>query len=293
MAVPSFRGDNKMPKRELSHYEIVANSFRVVEISRPIEVIAHPDDSLESVGESAMESDPVLNDIILVKDNTRIYGYLDFFDEVDVSLEENAGEIAHPIAPDQIVPSSMPLIELLPLFEKHYFFFVLTRNDISHVVSFRDLDELPMKLCLFTLIMELEAKMLNLFMRESEKELEDLLHSLPAPQLNKAKDLFKRSYKDKKESPSGLLRCTSFADRSLLLRQSPEIHNKFQFEGTHEMDIFFETARKIRNQIAHSSSIIKLLASPKVFNKFVFDLRRINNVMGPLTTSYELYIPRF
>jgi len=167
-----------MQNSELSHYEIVANSFRVVEISRPIEVIANPNDSLESVGESVMESDPVLNDIILVKDNTRIYGYLDYFDEVDVSLEEKAGEIAHPIAPDQIVPGSMPLIELLPLFEKHYFFFVLTRNDISHIVSFRDIDELPMKLCLFTLIMELEAKMLDLFMRKSEKDIEAILHYL-------------------------------------------------------------------------------------------------------------------
>ena len=283
-----------MRNSELSHYEIMANSFRVVEISRPIAVIANPDDSLEDVGVSAMESDPVLNDIILVKDNAHIYGYIDYFD-VDVSLKENAGEAAYPITPDEIVPGSMPLIELLPLFEKHYFFFVLNRNDISHVVSFRDLDELPMKLCLFTLIMELEAKMLGLFMQESEKELEDLLHSLPVSQLKTAKNFYKIKYKDKKESPLGLLLCTSFADRSLLLRQSPEIHKKFQFEGTHQVDIFFETARKIRNQIAHSNSIIKLLASPKVFNKFVFDLRRINDVMGPVPNSYYLSdtVPQF
>ncbi|MGD1042461.1 MAG: hypothetical protein ABR913_05290 [Sedimentisphaerales bacterium] len=276
-----------MPKRELSHYEIVANSFRVVEISRPIKVIANPDDSIESVGECAMESDPVLNDIILVKDNARIYGYIDYFD-VDVSLKENAGEAAYPITPDEIVPSSMPLVELPPLFEKHYFYFVLTQNDISHVVSFRDLDELPMKLCLFTLIMELEAKMLGLFMQESEKELEDLLHSLPAPQLKKAKDFFKWNYKDKKESPLGLLRCTSFADRTQILKLYPAISNKSIFESENEIDAFFETARKIRNQIAHSNSIIKLLATPKLFNKFVFDLRRINDVMGPVPNSYYL-----
>jgi len=99
-----------MRNSELSHYEIMANSFRVVEISRPIAVIANPDDSLEDVGVSAMESDPVLNDIILVKDNAHIYGYIDYFD-VDVSLKENAGEAAYPITPDEIVPGSMPLIE--------------------------------------------------------------------------------------------------------------------------------------------------------------------------------------
>jgi hypothetical protein len=272
-----------LPKNQLSHYEVIANSFSIVEISDPIKVIANPNESLETVYEKFTEEEiqnPAENPIILVRDDNRIYGYLDFFDDFDSPKEMLAGEEATPINPDQLVPSAMSLLDLPSLFEKHYFFFVLTQNNISHFVSFQYLDKLPMKLCLFSLFMELEAKMLDLFMLKPEY-IETLLHFLSNSRLQKAKALCKRKYK--KESPKRLLHCTTFTDKKRMLIQSCEI-SKLPFEK-HETDNLFERIEEVRNRIAHSDSIIEFLKTPEVFNKFLSDLRKINNAMDQLLPS--------
>jgi hypothetical protein len=273
-----------LPKNQLSHYEVIANSFSVVEISDPIKAIVYPNESLETVWEYVMEGEiqnPAENPIILVRDENRIYGYLDFFDDF-VSPNEKmlAGEKANPIDPDQLVPSSMPLLDLPSLFQEHYFSLVLTQNNISHFVSFQYLDKLPMKLCLFSLLMELEAKMLDLFMLKPEY-IETLLHFLSNSRLQKAKALCKRKYK--KESPERLLHCTTFTDKKRMLIQSCEI-SKLPFEK-HETDNLFERIEEVRNRIAHSDSIIEFLKTPEVFNKFLSDLRKINNAMDQLLPS--------
>ena len=69
---------------------------------------------------------------------------------------------------DQMVAASTSLLDLPALFLRTYFFFVLTGNEITHVVSFQDMDRLPMKLCLFSLVMELESKLLESLSMDSE-----------------------------------------------------------------------------------------------------------------------------
>lgn len=276
-----------MLQKESSHYEIVANSFRVLEIAMPIEVRFDPDGSLENVWEQCMEMVGVENEFILIKDESRIYGYLNIFDDFTSPLEGNAQEKAHLITPDQIVPGTMPLLELPSLFENHYFYFVLTQNDISHVVSFQSLDEIPMKLCIFTLIMELEARMLDLLLRKSREDIEVLLNCLPKPQLKSVRDLYKKKYKDIPEYPEKLLRCTTFTHKKQILGQCPEITDKLAFENKEKMDDFFNRVQEVRNQIAHSDSIIVLLNTPEAFNIFLSDLRKINTVMGQLLLTAD------
>ena len=277
-----------MRNSELSHYEIMANSFRVVEIARPIIIIANPNDSIGDVREGAPdEIDPVLDNIILVKNDVRIYGYLDFMNEdYNLPFEENAGDTAHPITPDEIVPSSMPLIELPPLFAQHNSFFVSTQNYISHFVSFQDLDQLPMKLCLFTLIVELEAKMLTTFIHKPQNDIEKLLYCLRPERLNKFKS------ESEKECPEELLRKTNFKEKMKMLGQCPEISEKLLFENKDKINELFNKIQDVRNKIAHGSSIIHILNTPDDFNQFVLDLRSINDAMGPIPNSYY-YVNNF
>jgi hypothetical protein len=277
-----------MQDGELSHYEIVANSFRVVEIARPIKIIAHPDDSLEDVNNNVSEEiDPMRNNIVLVKDDISIYGYLDFINEdYDVPREKNTREIAHPITPDQIVPSSMPLIELPPLFAQHDSFFVSTQNDISHFVSFQDLDQLPMKLCLFALMMELEAKMLTIFIHKSQDDIKKLLYCLPNERLKKLKS------KSEKECPEELFRRTNFKEKMNMLGQCQEISEKLSFENKDKINELSNKIQTVRNKIAHGSSIIHILNTPDDFNRFILDLRNINEAMGPIPNSYY-YVNNF
>jgi hypothetical protein len=122
--------------------------------------------------------------------------------------------------------------------------------------------------------------MLDLFMLKPEY-IETLLHFLSNSRLQKAKALCKRKYK--KESPKRLLHCTTFTDKKRMLIQSCEI-SKLPFEK-HETDNLFERIEEVRNRIAHSDSIIEFLKTPEVFNKFLSDLRKINNAMDQLLPS--------
>ena len=127
--------------------------------------------------------------------------------------------------------------------------------------------------------MELEAKIIDLLMAESEY-LKERLNYLSEARLNKARDLCGQKYKE--ETSKRLLLCTTFIDKKQILRRCPELFNKLPFESKQKIDHFFKRVEKIRNQIAHSDSILTILETPKVFNKFLIDLQNINDVMDLL-----------
>jgi hypothetical protein len=135
--------------------------------------------------------------------------------------------------------------------------------------------------------MELEAKMLAVFMLHHSpfkpEYIETLLHSLSNSRLQKAKALCRRKYEE--ESPIRLLHCTTFSDKKQMLMQSGEISN-LPFTKQ-EMDDLFKRIEEVRNRIAHSDSIIEFLGTPEVFNKFLSDLRKINNAMDLLLPAAD------
>lgn len=241
--------------------------------------------------------------IFLVADKDRTYGYVTQ-DTVDEMLEDgedpkfqdadsNPGRYAKPIPPDQLVPGSTSLLDLMPLFTKHRFFFVLTRNEIKHVVSFEDMDDLPVMLCFFALFMELEGGMIRLLTgpvyvnwalpgEPSEQNRRPLhidamrrLNSLHEARLRKACELCDKKYRS--GTPAKLLRCTTFIDKKTMFMKDEQLASQLPyriFDGNEQATSFFNRLERARNQIAHSDSILRVLDTPKVFNDFVNTLQK-------------------
>jgi len=259
-----------------SHYELVANTFSVIEVAQPIKLVVCPDAPLLSVWEGSMELDPKEDWCCLVRDHKHIHGYLDFetplWDHLDEHEGETAGDEAIPIKPEMMVPASLPLLDLVDLFRHHQlFFFVLTANDITHVVSFYDLDKLPMKLSLFALFMELESEIIELIFSDRSK-IESCLRCLTEQRLTKARNLC--SIKYKRETPENLLLCTTFIDKKEILCKTPEYSGKLPLGGRRERDKFFGLVETVRNQIAHSDSMLGALSTPANLSAFISDLKR-------------------
>lgn len=273
-----------------SNYDVIANTFTVIDISQLLTVDVSGDTPLEQVQIELMAAAAEPEDepqwFCLVRDEGRVVGFLALDDDVfyECPLSDTAGQHATPITPDHIVPASLPLLELVPLFEKHYFFFVLSRNEITHVVSFQDLDALPMKLPLFSLFLEMESEMLAL-LREQSCGIDECLGRLSEARLSKANKLCRHKYDE--VTPERQLLCTTFIDKKEMLRGDDALYGTLPFDSKSDGDRFFKTVERVRNQIAHSDSVLSILQSPEELNSFVVRVRAVTDALSHLRRAGE------
>ena len=263
---------------EARTYETIARAFKVVDIAQAVTVQVRPDSSVTDVWVAMMEdvdgppAPPC--EFCLVRDGERILGYLDFCDDLDADSEATASGLAHQIAPEMLVSAELPILDLVPLFRKHYFYFVLSRNDVTHVVSFQDLDRLPVKSCVFSLILELEDLLISA-MRDDGAE--TFLSYLPPGRLNKARLLCRQKYE--KVTSERLLHCTTFIDKKTMALGHEAVRKRLPFKSRREADRFFKKVEDTRNQIAHGELMLAKLDTPAEFDGLV---RTISHTLAAL-----------
>jgi hypothetical protein len=263
-----------------THYELVATAFTALEIAQPIKVIALPTEPLLLVWERLMELDIREDWCCLVQDENHTFGYLSFEDALwdQKPLEGTVADELDQINPEMMVPASLPLLDLVPLFNtSSLFYFLLSRNSISHVVSFYDLDKLPFKLCLFSLFLQLESQLLDLFTSDPSK-ISTLFNLLSESRQLKARDLCRSKYKE--ITPVRLLLCTTFVDKKEMLIRSTEFHARLPFKSKNHANSFFSIVETVRNQIAHSDSVLRIVGSPNELNSFINLLRSLSNALS-------------
>jgi len=251
-------------------YQIAINAFTVLDVADPI--TRRVDTAYNAI--AAMADDLVsMDDFSLVLDKGHVAGYVTLEDFQDLSDEMTVGQFVNPINPDQIVPVSTPLLEMLPLFEKHYFFFGLHKNEITHAISFNHVDTLPTKLCLFALFMELESEMMKRLTISPEKDIGQYLHHLSDARVAKARELCKLKYK--KEQPHKVLLSTTIIDKINIFFSDHDLLVCLPFKSRSEGEHFFGKVERMRNQIAHGDSILSVINNPSGLNGFINNLRPV------------------
>jgi hypothetical protein len=288
------------------HFDTIAAAFRVEDIADPLVTSAAPDwtvlDAIAEIGADAGDYDYPDNFFCLVRSDSQILGYValdNIFDTPDEKFDGPAdgpvGEHSLRISPDQIVSSDLSLIDLLPLFTQHYFFFVLSGNDLSHTVSFLDIDRLPVKLCLFTLVIGLEAELIQVFAREPSR-IGHYLELLPALRRRKATELAKQKVWKSGRSPNtdastpsayDVLLATDFIDKFTMVLRSPELVSQMPFPSKRQAESFFNRLQELRNAIAHSASIRAILPSPEDLSAFLTRLRQTMSAVEALASEAE------
>ncbi len=269
------------------HYETIATAFQAIDIADPLRTSAPPQWSVADVHSAIMEdAADGENWFALIRDEQKILGYLaldDMVDTPDGPSTGQAGRYCNPITPDQIVAGNLPLLDLIPLFEQHFFFFVLTGNDLTHVVSFLDLDHLPVKLCLFALITGLEAECIRLF-TAWPPGIQVQLDRLSPNRYRKALDLCRERFGKEDIRPEQALLATQFIDKATILLREPAMLAALPFEGKREGERFFNQLQGLRNRIAHSDSILAELPTPREFNRLLKRLREVTNTVTQLAS---------
>lgn len=237
-------------------YQTIATAFSATDIAEPVVFAAASDSAEEALGELDFhqQTDGIL--YCIVQDSRRVVGYLkieDTWGDDPIESEVTAADISHPISADQFLSSSTSLLDIVPLFQQHSFFFLLETNKVKQVISIPDLEKPPFMLCIFSLIIELEMLLVEI-MTMGPVSTEDLLNRLPSQKLKTAQNL--RLKKTGWARPQDVLRCTSFNDKIEMLTADPVLSSYLPFHDETDRKSFFQTLLKVRNHVAHGDSIL-------------------------------------
>jgi hypothetical protein len=244
------------------------------------EKLADPSEALLNLFETDANQEEIFNEMdknqdrcCLVKDKDKTYGYIEMSTGCDI--DKSALDAAETIYPESIISAKMSILDLIPLFQNKYFFFVLVGNEIEYYVSFLDMDKIPVKLSLFCLLMQLESELLKLLSDDTTKLKKRMQRFKKEKQkrYDKAVELCTKKY-GPKFTTKNILYCTTFVDKKMILFQNSQLVKKF-FKDIDDADHFFNISEKVRNQIAHSESILTVFKNPKEFIDFIKILRNV------------------
>lgn len=230
-------------------FEVLARMITVRDLSEPIFGRFDVSNSAAEVSEQFWEEcdergeDP-MDHIALATREGHVVGWFGF-DMLET--DKTIGECLEALAPEAILAAGTPVMEAVKAFatvEKH-FFFTLENNSITACLAYRDLFKLPFRLCLFSLLLGIEQLASDLCKTRPHASLE----ALKPDRLKKLKETYlSRGLKydrDGNEYEAGLLDCTMFLDKIMILRKL------FSKEVPASEDHLFDAAERIRNDLAH------------------------------------------
>lgn len=252
---------NKLELINFSVFEKITNFFTVKDIARSDIVFpADADKIIEELPDYSITTPSRFGNIenwvcIVMKDGV-VKGYVhpsnnppfQFSDDDDDDFIYNTwGEVMEPIPIEKIISHDTSLLELISLFEKiDDYFLVMNKNEITSIVNFYDLDCNEVKLCLFSLISELDD-LLNKFIHLRKINVKDFMTS----------EIIEKRTKEKRENDKlyGLRPFVHYLNLSDKLKILKE--NKIKlFENSKKESSFTKTLTDVRNKIAHFETII-------------------------------------
>ena len=151
-------------------YQAIANSFKIVDIAEFIMCRVSPNATSEKLFKKAQEKKfDWMYSPCIVEDEDNVYGYLfESYVRFKKKVNGTAKDYCDPITQNIIIPSSTPISDVFELLKHNYILFITSENKITHYLLETDLDKIPVHLCIFSLILELEEAILK-YIRSSGK----------------------------------------------------------------------------------------------------------------------------
>ncbi|WP_211274956.1 hypothetical protein [Bacillus marinisedimentorum] len=186
-------------------------------------------------------------DSIGIRQGSRLIGYV----EVEELAEGACRHFMKSFHSTELITNSTPLIEIFELLQEKRRLFVLTKNEVSGIVTFADLQKPPIRMLLFGIISLLEMHMLELIRKFhpnggwkgliTEKRLRD------------AEKLYAQQ-KERNEEMD-LLDNLQLSDKREILLDTQEIIEQLQLQSKTQGEKLFKQIEKLRNNLAHARDI--------------------------------------
>jgi len=217
-------------------------------------------------------------DVIGVKKDEKIIGYVNFSDIKKEIKNEKCGKYLKKFEIDEIIPESFPLNKT---FEKFKFnnekkierLFVLTSRGVTHIITKADFQKIIVRLYIFSLFTTLEME-LTKFIKETFSE-DEIKQKINPKSLREAEDRLNR--KKENNCDLSLVDELNFSDKYNIALKVEE-DNPFK-----DFEKYFKKLQKLRNNIAHSKDLLDDLIFDEIIEitietyDFINKLKRNNS----------------
>lgn len=170
-----------------------------------------------------------------------------------VDLKKQRFSESRDIAVEDVIAGSTPIGRAIYLLSQRPFYFILDPARIGGILTRSDLNRLPARTYLHTLLDHLEQLMavscdrqfpgdtwMHLFSKDKQDKLDDL-----------------QAKKRRQDFDTALIDCTYLPDKGRIFEQSPELQRKLGLAPQDEFDTRFKPIRDLRNQLDHGGALVK------------------------------------
>jgi hypothetical protein len=280
-----------------SSFEKVSTAFTVMSVAQPVEEIS-PGFDINNAWELLIpdEFGGKVPDRLIVSSGKNTFGYVELYDGdydffeglleaynkkndlqgIDALDEFNElqdiggvviSDCALPINTLNIMSESTPLVDLFDYFIENEIAFIMGKNNkVTHTITFADLDSIPIKMCLFALLLDLEVKMKELL--EKQPNLDSYLIMLSPNSAEKINKFAKRKYSHCKEiSAKQMLEFTNINEKHSMIRDHLAKSNKDMLKS---MDPWIKKFQSLRNSIAPGDPLAYTINTPQDLNGIIY-----------------------
>ena len=253
----------------ISSYRYLSSVLNVSAIAKRIEFRFAVETPQSQVWEMLMEQLP---QVALVTHEGAPVGYVELSDIAGERSERPIEEVMNVIEIWRVVSAETSLFELIPLWERSYYFFVLSGTQITHIISRHDMDNPTVKATLFALTAELESAILRLLLADQDK----VAGYFSLLEGDKRKSAKSKSLK-KKQPDHALAHIQNlyFSDKKEILLRSPELVALMPCESVDDLRSFFDLVVALRNELAHGGSLFNVIRDASELRVLIEDMERV------------------
>jgi len=182
----------------------------------------------------------------------------------------DCGACAESIKLEQAVAKMTPLRDCLRSILEHSRLFILGREGIEGIITRADLEKQPVRLLLFGVISTLEMAMLELIRQRFP---DDEWIGNPHVSLPRAQDVHED--RAERDEEIDLADCLQIGDKAGILVDCQDILRVWAFDTKKAAIEFFDSLRKVRNNLAHAHHP----ASGSSWDKVVLLLERAQEIL--------------
>ena len=177
-----------------------------------------------------------------------IAGYVD----AEALHGANCSDCRRDFAPNQLVSDDMPLAPLITRLQSQPFCFVVVWGQACGLVRRIDVQKPPGRMWLFGMVTLIESRFSRLIADNCNDD--EWQACLSPGRMQKAEELL--AERQRRNQQIELLDCLQFADKGQIVARLEKLRRFTRFESKRQLEDIGRRLEKLRNNLAHSQSII-------------------------------------
>ncbi len=161
---------------------------------------------------------------------------------------------ARAVTHEELIVDSTSIVDIIRLLAQQEYFFVLVRDRICMVVTRSDLNHLPVRTYLFSVLVPI-GSLLAEWIRASAPN-DDFMHTLSESRQAEVSKLHAKRCKG--DSDTSLLDCTTLTDKFNVVSKNPAMYQRLGFNSKSKFDDAWFSILRLRNRLHHGQTALPL-----------------------------------